>query len=483
MKLAEYACHDAIGLADLVRDGQITPRELAALVIEAVAAVNPAINAVIATFDERLEQLGDRPERPDAPLAGVPYLLKDLGASEAGRVQEWGSRLCAGMLAEKTSYLIEKFQRAGLVSLGRSAVPEFGVSINTESVLTGSTSTPWNPEHIAGGSSGGAAAAVAAGIVPIAHASDIGGSIRIPAHCCGVVGLKPTRGRTSIGPHMHDLPLGCMTEFINSRTLRDTAAVLDAVEGPGTGEGRTVPLPVRPFLEELTLAPPRLRVALMTASFDESTAVDSDVVAVTQSAGQLLREMGHEVEETVFRFDYGAVAAAFATCFGALAVHVLDQMSAASGRPLDETTLEPLMLWSYEQARGTSAIELYEGYEQLTALRETAGLFFESCDLLVTPTLPFPAPRLGSFDPDPATRLQQEDVLAQFTWPFNVTGQPALSLPLGQSQSGLPIGVQLVGRFADEATLFRVGARLEEELPWRGRVPPVHVSRTDARNS
>jgi amidase len=481
MHLAEYAQYDGLALAGLVKSRQLTPGEVAILAVEAVEKVNPQINAVIQTYNERVEALGDRPA-PAGPFSGVPFLLKDLGAAEAGQTQEKGSRLLRGhRVAQDDTYLVQRFKAAGLTLQGRTATPEFGLSSSTESVLMGATRNPWNLDLMAGGSSGGSAASVAAGIVPVAHASDGAGSIRIPASACGLVGLKPSRGRVSRGPHAAESLWGMGVEFVVSRSVRDTAAMLDAVSKPGVGDPFTIVQPERPFMQEVGAPTGRLRIAFTTAPWGPFP-IDPQIAEATRQVAVRCDAMGHVVEESSLSYEYDQFLRAICVFWGFGFDVAIDESATYVGRTVDEGTLEPVTLSLYHYAKTLTPTDWTWAENVLNQVRRSTGRFFENYDLLLTPTLiQLPEP-IGKYsqnatDVDFFGFFQRCDETGVFLPLFNVTGQPAISLPLAQSQSGLPVGMQLVARFGDEAALIRLAAAFEQAVPWEGRIPPVHASR------
>jgi len=481
MNLAEYSSFDGVALADLVRKKKVSPRELAHLFVEAVEKVNPKINAVIEVYFDRIEGL-DNHAICTGPFAGVPFLMKDIGAGESGRHQESGSRLMKGHVADTDSFLTRLFKNAGLTLLGRTTTPEFALGISTESVLTGATRNPWNLEIMAGGSSGGSAASVAAGILPIAHGSDNGGSIRIPTSACGLVGLKPSRGRVTLGPDIGEIWPGMLQEFVLSRTVRDTALMLDAVSGPAPGDPFIITQPVRPFAQEVNAPAERLRIAWTTDSWQPGVTVDSEVVRCVEKVVSECEKAGHELVEASPVFDYEEYLQA--TCKAwAFGLYVgMDMFGGALGRKVSEETVEPVMLSFYKYSKGLVAADMFITEFVLNKLRRTFGIFFEQYDMLLTPTLiKLPEP-LGKYskmrtDVDYVEYMRLCDETKVFTSAANVTGQPAITLPLGHSQSGLPIGVQLIARFGEEGALIRLASWLEQEMPWRDRLPPVYASR------
>ena len=481
MELAEYSGYDGVALADLVKRRKVSPRGLAELAVEAVERVNPRINAVIEVFTDRVEGLKDA-AIPPGPFAGVPFLMKDIGSGEAGRKQEFGSRLMKGNVVQSDPFLTTRFKSAGLTLLGRTTTPEFALGASTESALSGDTHNPWNLERMAGGSSGGSAAAVAAGIVPMAHGSDNGGSIRIPASACGLVGLMPSRGRVTLGPDMSESWPGMLQEFLVSRTVRDSAAMLDAVSAPAPGDPFVIPQPVRPYASEVGAPVRPLRIAWTADSWQPETVTDPEIVAAVEDVVIVLEKAGHTLVHASPAFDYETYfkATVDAWSFGLYAG--FDMFAAMTRRPLSEETLEPVMLSFYEYSKALPAGTMFQTELTLNGFRRAFGEFFTKYDLLVTPTLvKLPQP-LGTYskmrkDVDYVGFMRANDSIRIHPPAANVTGQPAISLPLSWSKSGLPIGVQCMGRFAEEDTLLRLGSWLEKAMPWRDRIPPVHASR------
>jgi amidase len=479
MNLQEYAQYDGIGLAKLVRTGQVTRGELAGLAVQAIDKLNPQLNAVIEVYRNRVAKAGGLVDDPTAQFYGVPFLLKDLGAAEAGQRQEWGSRLGRGHIVEQESYLTARFKRGGLVVLGRTAVSELGWAVTTETVLVGTTRNPWDLRRSAGGSSGGAAAAVAAGIVPLAHANDAGGSIRIPAACCGLVGLQPSRGRVSAGPEQAESIAGFTQELVLSRSVRDTAAALDLAGGPEIGDPFTIVQPGQPFLEEIGQPVAGLRVAFTTRAFDGAL-VDAQMAETVERVAAQCEQMGMQVVEAMPRFDVERYVEAFLTIMGVRLVSFCDRWAERLGRPLAEH-LEPVTLGYYHWASKFSLGDYLDAFAALNVVRRQVAAFFERHDLLLSPTVLIPAPPLGTLGTNLDIPVEEWDRrnadFVSHTDLFNSTGQPAISLPLGQHGSGLPLGVQFAARFGEEATLIRVASAFEEMMPWKGRIPSVHVSR------
>ncbi len=480
MNLAEYSKYDGIALANLVRRGETSPKELVELFVEAVDKVNPRINAIIEVFSDRVKEAGDQVFA--APFVGVPFLMKDIGAQQAGRLQESGSRLMKGFVAEKDSLLTELFKKAGLNLMGRTTTPEFGLGASAESELTGATRNPWDLDKMAGGSSGGSAASIVAGIVPMAHGSDNGGSIRIPASACGVVGLKPSRGRLSLGPDMGDMWPGMLQEFLLSRTVRDTALMLDQVSAPVLGDPYVIIQPSRPYAQEVSAPTGRMRIAWTADSWQPGATVDSEIVHCVEQVVSELRNEGHELVEASPVFDYEEYLhfTCIAWSFGLYAG--FEMFAAMTKRPISEETLEPVMLSFYNYSKGLTGADMMMTEFWLNKFTRTFGDFFKQYDMLLTPTLVKLPQSIGTYtkmrkDIDYVGYMRLNDEIRIHPPAANITGQPAMSLPLGQSKSGLPIGVQFMARFGDESGLIRLASLLEQKLPWNDRIPAVHVSR------
>lgn len=474
MTLSEYASFDGLGLAELVRKREVIASELAELAFQAFQKVNPHVNAVIEFFEDRLESPS---YHPNAPFSGVPMMLKDLGASEAGRKQELGSRLAKGNMAKETSYLTEQFAKAGLINLGRTATPEFALSSTTESVAFGQTKNPWDATKIAGGSSGGAATAVASGIVPIGHASDGAGSIRIPASACGLVGLKPSRGRVSTGSAESLLGMG--VEFAVTRSVRDMAALLESVSKPAPGDPFTILQPIKPYSQEVGAKLESLRIAFTTKPWG-GYASDPGIKQATEQTAKLLETMGHTVTEDSPSFDYEQFIQAACVGWAVGFDRWLDTLAEQTSRRVEEN-LEPVTLLLYNYAKTLTANDVVNAEFVYDRIRRKVGTFFENYDILLTPTL--------TLKPDPLGKYSQSnhydgfidffkacDESCVFLPLFNLTGQPALSLPLYQSSDGLPIGMQFVAKFGREDVLIRLVSLLEQTLPWQNRIPSVHTS-------
>ena len=477
MRLDEYAAYDALGLAELVRVGDVSPAELAELAVRAVEEIDGELNGVAGMYPDAV---GDAADVPDGPFRGVPTLLTDLFPGDAGRPTEAGSRLAAGWIGRYGSELVGRLRAGGVVPVGRSTTSEFGVMGTTETLAAGRTCSPWSLDHMAGGSSGGSGAVVGAGIVPVATGSDGGGSIRIPASACGVVGLKPSRGRVTWAPGGEPL-MGWAVQFVLSRSVRDTAAFLDLLSPPAPGDMSIAPAPQRPYLQEVGADPGALRIGLSTEPWS-GAAANSQVVAACESTAALLESLGHNVSPGRPEFSWEAFLDAMTAIWSASTAQLVDGFAAAVDREVGPDTLERPTLSMVEFGRAVTAPQLVTAMDTAAYVGHQVGAFFESHDLLLTPTLgALPAP-LGEYRPDqplePRQLFGSWSRLESFLPVFNAGGQPAISLPLHTSESGLPIGIHLVARLGDEATLIRVASQLEQALPWAGRTPPLHVSRS-----
>ena len=480
LSLAEYARYDALGLAALVARRAVTPRELAATAEQAIRAVNPDINAVVETYEDRIAGL-DEASLGTGPFRGVPFLMKDVFGHEGGRKIEFGSRLCRGMKADGDSYYCRLVKAAGLNIIGRSAAPEYSMSGTTEGAIYGNTSNPWRKGYSAGGSTGGGQAAVTAGIVPIAHGSDIGGSIRIPATWCGGLGLKPTRGRVSFGPALDENGFGLAQNFVQVKSVRDAAAMLDCLAVPQPGDPFLVPQPSEPYAVIAQARAPRLKVG-WTVKPLLGTPVDPEVVDAVKRTAKLLAEMGHDVFEQDPDFGGPPSFRRFADLwFFGFDVRIASY-AAKSGTKPGSDTLEPAVLRIWEHAKRLTAADFFAAVAEVNAARRRLGAFFSTADIWLSPTVPKVAEPWGNYNlgrSDVTMENIVETLFAvpcQYTVPHNIMGTPAISVPLYQHSGGLPIGVQLAGKPATEHLLLQLAAALEEALPWTSRVPPLHVS-------
>ena len=482
MATAEIAFLDACGQAELVRKGEVTAVELVNAAIERIERVNPRLNAVITPLFEKARLQAKRADIPAGPFRGVPFLLKDLVCASAEDPFHNGMRLLRDLrfVGPYDTFLAAKFRAAGFIFLGKTNTPELGLTATTEPAAYGATRNPWNPDRSPGGSSGGAAAAVAAGMVPVAHANDGGGSIRMPASECGLVGLKPSRGRVSLGPDYGDMWHGLVIEGVVSRSVRDTAAVLDAIAGPMPGDPYATPPKARPFMREVGAPPGRLRIGMMRRAPAGGAPLHADCVAAVEQAARLLESLGHRVEEShPSALDEREHSVHFISVVACHAAETLAHLGRLVAREITQADVEPWTWWLAERGRSVSAARYLEAANWLQVwTRRVAGWWVEGFDLLLTPTIAEPPPPLGSLIPSPhdlAKGLDRLLALMQFTPEFNVTGQPAISLPLYWNADGLPIGLQLVAAFGGEDLLIRVAAQLEQAEPWAQRVPPVHA--------
>jgi amidase len=480
----DFADLDATAQAQLVHDRQVSPSELVEAAIARVEKLNPELNALIHyQFELAQDVAADEAALPDGPFRGVPFVLKDFAAHEAGQPFHEGLRIVKelGFVEDSDTELVRRFKAAGFVIIGRTNTPELAILPTTEPEAYGPTHNPWDVTRSTGGSSGGSAAAVAARMVPAAHANDGGGSIRIPASECGLVGLKPTRGRTTLGPEFGDVLGGLVCEHVVTRSVRDTAAILDAVHGGMAGEPYQAWPPARPYASEVGAAPGSLRIGLRTVAPGGQVATDPECVAAAEAAGALLAQLGHRVEvASPAALDDDEFTHHFLNLWAAGNTWSLDWWSRRlGGREFTEADVEPVTWWLVEAGRSVSAPEWLAAHEWLQRYsRRVVGWWapYGEFDLLLTPTIAEPPPVLGQFGSTPDNPLQgllRAAALVPFTPPFNVTGQPAISLPLHWSRAGLPIGVQLVGAPNREDVLIQVAAQLEQAAPWAGRRPPV----------
>ena len=472
----DIAWLDATAQAELVRTGQVTPAELVEGAITRVEKLNPEINAVIhPLFDKGRDQAAG--ELPDGPFRGVPFMVKDLYAPTAGDHIHNGMRVLrdAGNVASDDVYVTGRYRRAGFVFVGRTNTPEMGLLPTTEPLAHGATRNPWNTTRSYGGSSGGSAAAVAAGMVPAAHASDGGGSIRIPASMCGLVGHKVSRGRITLGPDRDET--GFSVNHVVARSVRDSAGILDVTQGPAPGDMVVAPAPARPYRDEVGADPGRLRVGLL--AHDPGGTLHPDCVAAVRGAAALLESLGHHVEEShpaaLDRPVENVMSFLARWSTGArLALSAVGQMI---GRELTADDVEPYTWVMAEMANGVSGVDLARALAASAAFtRDLAGWWAAGFDLLLTQTLGAVPPRIGELSPaldDDVAFRRTLTALVPYTTHFNVSGQPAISLPLHWNDDGVPIGVQLVAGYAREDVLFRAAAQLEEAQPWANRRPPV----------
>ena len=466
-----YRAHDALGLAGLVRAGEVTAHEVLAAALAALDAVNPAVNAVVGLFEDGARRAIDA-GLPDGPFRGVPLAIKDLWTRVAGVATSNGSRLFVGDVAAHDSEIVRRYRAAGLVLFAKTNTPELGLNASTEGVLFGPARNPWDRSRSTGGSSGGAAAAVAAGIVPMAHATDGGGSIRIPASCCGLFGLKPTRGRIPQGPERGEGWNGMSAQHVVSRSVRDSAAALDVTAGPMAGDPYWAPPAVPSYLSETEVEPPVLRIGLCLEA-PSGAAVDPACVASAEASARRCEALGHRVETVAWPFAGMDAAAAQATIISAHLAATVDARLAVLGRPMGDDDIEPVTAAMCERGRSISAVQYVGAVAAMQRIGREMGELFGRIDMMLTPMLGrLPVP-LGTLDTrDPARFGREIGGVTPFAGVANLTGQPAMTVPLDEVD-GLPVGSQFIGRFGDEATLLRLAGQLERAHPWAARRPPA----------
>ncbi|MDH4171188.1 MAG: amidase [Acidimicrobiia bacterium] len=474
----ELARMDAVGLAQLIAAGELSPVEAVQGAIDRIEAMNPQLNAVIhKTYDKALDAASG--DLPDGPFRGVPFLLKDLWPASAGDPYHLGVQglKAAGYTHPTDANITMAYRDAGFVIVGRTNTPELGLVATTEPLAYGPTHNPWNTDHGPGGSSGGAAAAVASGMVPAANASDGGGSIRIPAAMCGLVGLKPSRGRISMGPLQDEW--GNSVQHVVSHSVRDTAAILDATAYPFPGDGVVAPTIGQPYLPLVGRDPGRLRIGVVDHSLRDDLEMHPEVAEAVRTAGDLLESLGHDVEHSypdVLADD--ALARSFTALWGAGARSSIDKLGDWLGRPLTEDDVEPATWLMAQMADSVGAADVLTMQGAQMSFRRTAAQWWaDGHDLLLTPTCMQPAPRLGELvatDDQPMRGLIGSIPYAAFTSPFNVTGQPGISLPLTRTVDGLPIGIQLVAAYGREDLLIGVAGQLETVVRWADNRAPMH---------
>jgi amidase len=476
----DYASRDAVALAELVRARQVAPAELVEAAIGRIEELDQSVNAVVTPMFA--EAARDAASAPDRLFAGVPLLLKDSGAAcEGSRLTE-GSAFLGDYVSSRDSELVRRFKRAGLIVLGKTNTPEFAIMGTTEPARYGPTRNPWNLERIVGGSSGGSAAAVAAGYVPLAHGGDIGGSIRIPASCCGVFGLKPSRGRMPLDPEVGgEINSAWVTEHVITRSVRDSAAMLDVTAGALPGARDVGTEPEGGFLDATRKLPGRLRVAISWIA-PGTTPIDPECRLAVESTASLLTQLGHEIEEaTPPAADDDELVAAIGTVQGAGLALAIEEWGRRLNRAPAPDLLEPLTWASLEHGRSVTGIQYLEAFDRLQrASREIAG-FFAKFDVLLTPTLrsaPLPIGDLAPTAAEPEELSRRDWENCPFTALYNVTGQPAMSVPLHWSEDGLPVGLHFIGRLGEERMLLSLAAQLEDARPWAHRRPPIPAQRS-----
>ncbi|CAB4738345.1 MAG: amidase [Actinobacteria bacterium] len=472
---------DATAQAELVRTGAASALELVDAAIRRIESENPAINAVITPLFEKARAAAVdavKGDRRNAPFVGVPFLLKDAVCHSAGDPFHAGMQVLkdAGYIAPDDTWLAARFRAAGLLTVGKSNTPEYATSATTEPLAYGATHNPWDLSRSPGGSSGGSAAAVAAGFVPVAHANDMGGSIRIPAAFCGLVGLKPSRGRTTIGPHWGEYWATLTHEHVVCRTVRDTARMLDAVSGAGIGDPYTAPLPLRPFASEVGAAVEPLRIGMRWHRPDTGATAHADCIAGVERTAALLTDLGHTVElDPLPELDGREGGTGLGVVIAAWLAHEIDLWSARLGRDIGPEDLEPMNGLMLERGRSLGAREYVAAVHSMQLYGRRVAQWTERFDVLLLPTATAPPPPLGVNSPIPDTSHPEFDpgAPAAFTVPFDITGEPAISVPLHRSNAGLPIGVQLVAPYGRDDLVIRLAASLEVAAPWAAHHPPI----------
>jgi len=471
----DFTSLDATAQADLVRRGDVKPLELIEAAIGRCERLNPKLNAIVTPLFEEARAAADDP--PNGPFRGVPFLVKDLQATCAGVRHTAGSRLLADFVAPIDAELVTRFRAAGLLIVGITNTPEFGILPTTEPDLFGPARNPWDPTRSTGGSSGGSAAAVAARLVPLAHANDGGGSIRIPASCCGLFGLKPTRARNPMGPFLGDIMNGLVVEHAVTLSVRDSATLLDATAGADLGAPYWAPPATRPFCDEVGAPPGRLRIGFTTTA-PTGSAIHPDCIAAVRDAAALCASLGHHVDEISLPVAGEMVMECFVAVWTTGVAWMVDSMARMTGRAVTAETVERLTWALAEAGRHRSGADYLAAVQGLQMITRAIATFMRDWDVILTPVLAEPPPPLGTFDalPDnPLAGFMRAAEYVPFTPIANATGQPAMSVPLFWTDAGLPLGAHFIGRFGDEATLFRLAAQLEAARPWMDRRPPLSL--------
>jgi amidase len=479
----ELMKYDAVALGNMVRRGDVEPIKLVEKTIERIEKINPRLNAVIHKMYDQA-RLTAETNHFEGVFSGVPFLLKDLIAEYKGAPFEEGSRAVLGNISKIDSELVKRQKSSGLIIVGKTNASEFGLLPTTEPELRGPTLNPWRSDLTPGGSSGGSAAAVAAGIVPMAHGNDGGGSIRCPASCCGIFGLKPTRGRNPLGPLFGDFGSGMIHEHAVTRTVRDSAALLDATSGPDHGDPYYAPSRLRPFLEEVEREPGRLKIGFLTTipeGWTRETKIHPDCKSAVEDAAGLCDSMGHIVEEIApDELAQPKLYRTFGHIFACLTGHFINYWEETLGKKITEDQVEPMTWTSYQAGLTRTGANYLRRVEDIQRFSRKIARWYHQggYDLILSPTLAIPPPKLGSFDPssdDLMRGFRTTSTFVAFTYIYNITGQPAMSIPLFWNEENIPIGVQFAARFGDEATLFRLAAQLEKARPWENRRPLTSV--------
>ncbi|ULR88672.1 amidase [Comamonas sp. B21-038] len=472
----DYRHADATALAQAIRAGALTPQAAVDHAFDAIERCNPQLNAVILTMraqaDEQLRQLP-----ADAPLRGVPVLLKDDCPSYAGAAMSYGSRAALGNVSATYHTLVRRYQQAGMVIVGKTNLPEFSANVATAPSLHGRTLNPWSAAHNVGGSSGGSAAAVAARMVPLAYGNDGAGSIRIPAACTGLFGLRPSRGRVACGPVSSENWGGLVSHHVLTRSVRDSALMLDLSDALEPGSLYAAPAKAEDFSQALLRPPGRLRIGVLQEA-GPGQALDSSILQGLQDSRRLLQELGHVTEEAQWNFSHADLAAAFSRIIAAYTALEVDDLVRSTGRPATAEFFEPVNLGLAEQGRRLGAVELLAARNTCNSIARRLGEMFGRYDLLLCPVMPTLPQGLQALDvrqPDAQHFMQEFMDATVFTRPANAAGVPAMSVPLWQSASGLPMGMQFIAPYGAESRLLQLAAQLEQALPWDQRLPPVHA--------
>lgn len=478
MNLSDYAKHDGLALAALIKAKHVSAKEVAQATSDAISKINPTLNAIAEVYEERIEGDNILPQS-NKPFGGVPFLVKDLGILEQGKKMEAGSRLAKGMVAPVDSELMKRFTNSGFNNVGRTTCPEFGFSCSTESLLNGRTTNPWDTGMNSGGSSGGSAASVASGIVPIAHASDAGGSIRGPASCCGVFGLKPSRGRVSFAPSGEGFN-GLANEHVFSRTVRDSAAVLDITSGFVAGDPYGIALPEMTFLEACTRDPKPLKIAFSKVT-NGGHPLDPEIIFLLEKTAKLCEELGHHVEETQPIWDERMFIESSVILWAANCFATCNMLATLSGNQISEHTVELINLTSYRLGKTITAETFVNSLENMNRISRQIAPFFQQYDLFLTPTLTNVGIKNNAYVPNEFTGSVTEwfERLSEsggFLSIYNMTGQPAMSVPICISNKGFPVGVHFAAPYAKEVTLYQLAGQLERVKPWSHRIPFSHVT-------
>jgi amidase len=488
----ELIAYDAVALGELIRKGEIKATELLEITIQQIERVNPKLNCVIHKMYDQARSTaeewdsGRKQKRSDKCIfGGVPFLLKDLLAESKDNPFHEGSAAVRGYVSKLDSELVKRQKAAGLIIVGKTNTPEFGLLPTTEPDLYGPTVNPWDPSLSTGGSSGGSASAVASGIVPMAHGNDAGGSIRIPASCCGLFGLKPTRGRNPLGPTFGDIGSGIVCEHAVTRTVRDSAALLDATAGPDIGDPYCAPPKERPFLEEVERDAGRLKIGLLTAIPDGwgiETRMHPDCENAVRDAASLCESLGHIVEEIKpDELGFQGLYKIFGIMFTCLVGRFIAFWETALGKKLTKEQMEPITWATYQAGLKRTGADYLGAVETCHRFSRKIAGWHEMAgnDIILSPTICIPPIQLGAFQllpEDPMRWAKISNTLSILTYIYNITGQPAMSVPLFWNEGNAPIGVQFAGRFGNEATLFRLAAQLEQARPWTDRKPLIHCS-------